>query len=94
MHQQVPPVFILFIVQSIYAFVAGQNVINDPTKCNNVLNVITFCPKCNKLLRVITLGLMKRPSVNIESLPTVAKFHNLIYSTKKTLLVNYFQKLK
>ena len=53
-------VVILFIVQSIYAFVEGQNVINDP-KCNNVLDIVTFCLKCNKLLRVITLGLIKRP---------------------------------
>ena len=36
-------VFILFIVQSIYAFVEGQNVINDP-KCNNVLDIVTFLP--------------------------------------------------
>ena len=33
-------------------------------------------------------------TVNIENPPTVEKFHNLFYSTKKTLLVNYFQKWK
>ena len=34
--------------------VEGLNVIKD-SKCNKVLNVITFYPKCNKALDVITI---------------------------------------
>ena len=32
--------------------IEGLNVINE-TKCNKVLNVITFCHKCNKVVKVV-----------------------------------------
>ena len=37
-----------------YMFVEGLNVINV-TKCNKVLNVITFGPKCNKPLNLFLM---------------------------------------